>query len=649
MPVSGEQNSAPAKLGLRYYSLASMRILLADYGPSGTCSDSDISPGSANPLPYISAGTPVDLAGLAWYASDSGNTGNSADPTMTAAPPYKAPPAWLTGANVYPLPLSAATGTTYPTSANGYWVRQYQPVIIGCIKIDYQSQTSPDSFTDVTKTILNLGYTGQQLGNATAAFPVEPTLTSSSMALSGCAGLALSPNSVIRLARLRDNPSGADCTATANGEDYWPNVLFDTREGMLRDGQTPTGITLAGTMYYVELDIGNLDRCFSGAIATCATFSGSINNTTGYSVYFSDRRGDRLDPNPPASVPPVTGTSAKTGAFGYEDFVNESNAATGCPNGVLEQGEDVESDYDQYGNTLNTTSYLRTYGAQPSLYTYLNGSGNPAITSTWTSWAMTNTATSAVATGVLANNSNCTGAGTNWPFAVASNAQDLRQNQPLVFRRALKIVNGKTISLGTCNGVVCGLTVASENPLYVQGDFNNPGAPATCTSFTQCFPNPDTAGGGVAASVAADAVTVLSNAWNDVNSFLSPYNIGGRTASTQTTYRMGVVAGKSIGFPNPSGTTANTGLDGGVHNFIRYIEDWGASNIWYTGSFVALYYNHQAVGTFKCCSANVYGIPNTRNDQFDSSFSTPADLPPRTPMLRNVNTIGFTQELMPTQ
>ncbi|MGD0964966.1 MAG: pilus assembly PilX N-terminal domain-containing protein, partial [Candidatus Acidiferrales bacterium] len=130
MPVSGEQNSAPAKLGLRYYSLASMRILLADYGPSGTCSDSDISPGSANPLPYISA--------------------NSADPTMTAAPPYKAPPAWLTGANVYPLPLSAATGTTYPTSANGYWVRQYQPVIIGCIKIDYQSQTSPDSFTDVT-------------------------------------------------------------------------------------------------------------------------------------------------------------------------------------------------------------------------------------------------------------------------------------------------------------------------------------------------------------------------------------------------------------------------------------------------------------------------------------------------------------------
>jgi hypothetical protein len=153
----------------------------------------------------------------------------------------------------------------------------------------------------------------------------------------------------------------------------------------------------------------------------------------------------------------------------------------------------------------------------------------------------------------------------------------------------------------------------------------------------------------VAASVAADAVTVLSNNWNDVNSFLSPYNAAGRNASTQTTYRMGIVAGKSLGFPNPTGANSSTGSDGGVHNFIRYIENWSASNIWYTGSFVALYYNHQAVGTFKWGSGNVYSIPLTRNDQFDSTFSTAADLPPRTPMLRNVNTIGFTQELMPTQ
>jgi hypothetical protein len=216
---------------------------------------------------------------------------------------------------------------------------------------------------------------------------------------------------------------------------------------------------------------------------------------------------------------------------------------------------------------------------------------------------------------------------------MALNAQDLRQNSPLVFRRALKIINGKTISLGNCNGVVCGLTIASENPVYLQGDYNNPGAPASCTSFTQCFPNSDATGGGVPASIVADGVTVLSDSWNDVNSFTSPYNISGRNASTQTTYRTAIVAGKAIGFPNPAGTTTDTGSDGGVHNFLRYIENWGSSNIWYQGSFVSFYYNHQADGTFKCCDGNVYGIPNT----------------PRTPMLRGVSTIGFTQELSPKQ
>ncbi|HWF37913.1 MAG TPA: hypothetical protein VG322_05305 [Candidatus Acidoferrales bacterium] len=302
----------------------------------------------------------------------------------------------------------------------------------------------------------------------------------------------------------------------------------------------------------------------------------------------------------------------------------------------------MESDYDQNGNSISPA--FRTYGKLPVLYQYLDGSGN---TVTPSGWALTGIP--------LQNNSTCSSQSTTWPFATVSNTvsnsdgQDLRQNPPLIFRRALKLVNGKTISLGTCNGVVCGLTVASENPVYVQGDYNNPGAPTACTpgNFATCFPNPDTAGGGVPASISADAVTVLSNAWNDVNSFISPYAIGGRTASTQTTYRTAIAAGKSIGFPNV-GTSADTGSDGGVHNFLRYLEDWSGSNLWYQGSFVALFYNHQGVGSFKCCT-NVYGVPHTRNENFDTTFQTPANLPPRTPMLRNVNTIGFTQELMPTQ
>jgi hypothetical protein len=209
-------------------------------------------------------------------------------------------------------------------------------------------------------------------------------------------------------------------------------------------------------------------------------------------------------------------------------------------------------------------------------------------------------------------------------------AGDVRQNPPLLFRRALKLVNGISISLGTCNTVICGLSIAAENPVYVQGDYNNPGA---STSFT---------GANVSASVVGDSVTVLSDAWNDVNSFTQLTGTNTRSAA-QTTYSTAIIAGKAIPFPNVGGST-DTGSDGGVHNFLRYLEDWSGTNIWYQGSFVTFYYSHQAVGSFKCCT-NVYGVPANRSYSFDSTFLTPSLLPPRTPMLRSVNTIGFTQVL----
>jgi len=51
------------------------------------------------------------------------------------------------------------------------------------------------------------------------------------------------------------------------------------------------------------------------------------------------------------------------------------------------------------------------------------------------------------------------------------------------------------------------------------------------------------------------------------------------------------------------------------------------------------------------CSGNatdgiVYSVPN-RFFAFDSDFLQPALLPPNTPMFRDVNVIGFSQELRP--
>ncbi len=246
----------------------------------------------------------------------------------------------------------------------------------------------PNSGNPVSPNEPNLATLSASGGQVPASGPTA----NSGISTTGC-NTDPSPNAVIRLARIRDNPSNAGsgnnycgnnpsskaynsggtnqtatCSGTTNGtncpsqhgSDYWPNALYDTREGLVRDSALAgNAVTLGGTMYYVELDVANLAKWFAGTIGTSG---GSVSNTTGYSVYFSDRRGDRNDPSPPASV----GTTAMlTGGYGYDDFVNPASGS-GCPNGTLDQGEDVESDYVS-GVSQNSGTTPRTYGGTPTL------------------------------------------------------------------------------------------------------------------------------------------------------------------------------------------------------------------------------------------------------------------------------------------
>ena len=221
---------------------------------------------------------------------------------------------------------------------------------------------------------------------------------------------------------------------------------------------------------------------------------------------------------------------------------------------------------------------------------------------------------------------------------VATASSSARENPALFFRRAVKIVNGSNLSaVGTCpGGNNCGLTIASENPVYIQGDFNaNLGGIGFGNS-------PST----IAASVAGDAVTLLSNNWNDINSFSSPYALAGRSGVT-TWYRVAVIGGATPWFSNSSDSAhQDYGTDGGVHNFLRYVEAWGGT-LEYEGSIIDLFTSRQANGTFKCCTT-VYSPP-TRGYNFDTNFLTPALLPPRTPLFRDVNTTGWTRLLLPNQ
>jgi hypothetical protein len=651
--VPGELAANPAEFNEQYFSEATLRILLDDY-PAG------VTPGSANAcinadmmlLDTVTATPPTDLALLAFPSSASA-TGLA--------------PGYYTGVNnspsgaQFPLPVSGATGGTTYSATDGYWLMssstpgsvkpgQPSPTILGCIKIEYQNLTG--AWTDVTTTILNMGFTGRDIApsgtykgsdgatNITYAYPGSavklPTLpTGSAVGFPAQgpspAGTALatipagctdpSPNAIIRLERVRDNPSymgaGGLCTTAITktnflATDFWPLALYDSREGMFRQVSVQPGVVAAGgVMYYIELDAKNLAAWLSGQQGTLSL----NNNTGGYTVYFSDRRGEQPDTQ--------NGGGLKTGSYGYNDFVNLNDATNGCPNGVLDpaynpppapsQGEDLEGD-----------GVLRTYGGVEKPPTPLTTNINTGL---WNALNYMNT--------VLVSNANC-GTHLNRPDVTYSNPQEARENPPVFFRRALKIVNGATLNLGTtCGAVVCGLTIAAENPVYVQGDYNAPVDNGTWT------------GASVAAAVVGDAVTFLSNNWNDVNTFVFPQDIVQNKIrnAVPTAYRAAIIGGKGIPFQQ-IGTTADFGTDGGVHNFLRFLEYWGV-NCYYEGSMVSFYYNRQAVGTYK--GSGVYSPPN-RLYSFDQNFALgPAYLPPRTPQLRSVNTIGFSQEILPTQ
>ncbi|HKN24607.1 MAG TPA: hypothetical protein VJX72_07155 [Candidatus Acidoferrum sp.] len=490
------------------------------------------------------------------------------------------------------------------------------------------------------------------------------------------------PLAVIRLERIRDNPSslyvgGYVASGTWNAAtnkalqapvsivcgvdpatgklpliggvswvptlyDFWPNTLFDTREGTLRDTAmntaNPAMPTLNGTMHYIELDGKNLSSWFGGKIGTIVTSGAGTKDPAvapnDFVVYVSDRRGNySLSQTITGGWPPLSYTHKETGEYGWNDIINNpaTSTASGCPDSALEQGEDADGTGVLYTYGANE-SYLHAVGAIPvppatvlplgqiGIFANLVG-GASGITSNVSCPTVPSYATDGI-----------------WPMMVATASSSARENPALFFRRAVKIVNGSNLSaVGTCpGGNNCGLTIASENPVYVQGDFNaNLGGIGFANSPTT-----------IAASVAGDAVTLLSNNWNDTNSFSSPYALAGRSGVT-TWYRVAVIAGAPSWFSNSSDSAhQDFGTDGGVHNFLRYIEAWGGT-LEYRGSIIDLFTSRQANGTFKCCST-VYSPPD-RGYNFDTNFLTPALLPPRTPLFRDVNTTGWTRLLLPNQ
>ncbi len=172
-------------------------------------------------------------------------------------------------------------------------------------------------------------------------------------------------------------------------------------------------------------------------------------------------------------------------------------------------------------------------------------------------------------------------------------------------RRAILVKNGSSLPTG-------GLTIVSDNGVYIQGDFNTGGTGTNVPSNkTGTANNPlvPTVSGYTRqpAAIAADAVMVLSNSWVNSNSSAS---VTSRVASN-TTINAAFISGNV-----PSG--AQTGsYSGGAENFPRFHEDWSNAQFTYYGSMVELYQSKYYTGIWG--KSNVYNPP-TRKWYFDTNF-----------------------------
>lgn len=188
---------------------------------------------------------------------------------------------------------------------------------------------------------------------------------------------------------------------------------------------------------------------------------------------------------------------------------------------------------------------------------------------------------------------------------------------------SVRLVNGSRLPNSWSPVEAGGLSIATSAPLYVRGDYN------TLNWKPAAF--------------FADAITFLSNAWEDTQQL----NFAKRSAASLTTVNAAIAAGHSAtscdwqraGCPTPI-------YGGGLENFPRFLENWGGRTFRYTGSLVSLFESRLSMGnwgnnTNPGFANGTYYDPPQRDWAFDIRFRDPSLLPPGTPRVGTVIQTAF--------
>jgi hypothetical protein len=395
-----------------------------------------------------------------------------------------------------------------------------------------------------------------------------------------------------------------------------PINMYNVREGRINTSTTMPANTVyeRGITNVVEINMRNLARWLDGVydnnlLAGTGAVSTNVASPDGYTVYVSDRRGDEIHSYVSSGVT----LSATNGMVDNEDIYG--------PNDVLDAGEDVQGT----GSLVKDTNELPDPAAlpAPSPGYGTNISKRALAVSGWT---------------------NLNSDGINHKM----------------FRNAVRLFNGENLQVTGGTGKLSttkGITIASENMVYIWGNYNTTGinaAPPTGTSSLN-----DTTSGyyyngsQIPTSIVCDAFFPLSKTFFDSETAMYPDDLSKRpadnaaTVAQETSVRAAIIAGNNLSALGATPDAGNSGasesrLNGGMHNFPRFLENWTAR--WnFVGSMIPLYHSVQALGQYNA-NSTIYGAP-IRNWAFDITFTDPNRLPPGTPLFQHIEPTGFKQIL----
>jgi hypothetical protein len=136
----------------------------------------------------------------------------------------------------------------------------------------------------------------------------------------------------------------------------------------------------------------------------------------------------------------------------------------------------------------------------------------------------------------------------------------------------VRVVNGESIAT---SGTRPGLSIATNGGLYVKGSFNTV-SNGTDEQGQATYPS---------SMLMADAITVLSYAWDDANATSNDMAV--RSASTDNPSTVETVeTAIKVNAGLITGNTASTATaaSGGAQNLVRYLENWSGKNVTMLGS-----------------------------------------------------------------